>query len=77
MLNEKYYICMQEFFIDNTVVYLCEEVETNKQILLYEKNGQIEKIRDNKIKEQIENLIYAKSPDIEFKKGSIKNGKIF
>ena len=69
---------MQRLEVNNKTIYLCEALDTEEQILLYEEsNGELGQIEDKAIKEQVEKLIYVESPDIIFKKGSIKNGKIF
>lgn len=62
-IKEKEYICIQKVSIKGSIIYVCKEQKTKQLIYLKENNGQLEQTEDEKIKKEVEKLIYAKSPD--------------
>lgn len=60
--NGKEYICMQELSIDDSIIYVCRDVET-KEIVYLRENSKLEIVEDEITKEKVEKLIYVKSID--------------
>ena len=53
---------MQELSIDDSIIYVCRDVET-REIVYLRGNSKLEIVEDEITKEKVEKLIYVKSID--------------